>query len=490
VLALPSTVVAQADHLEVLQTPQLVECDTRAFFRVFVSPVDADRKPIGVALSGSDPKKLFQVSEGERPHGVIYVASSAAGGTQGTYSILLLDTSGSMNARLGPGQTRFTVAKKAVRDSLANFADGTDHMAVIPFDSHKVVARIRGAEFQSTRRGLGDQLDAISAPQRNTAIFSAVAEALPILKERSDAGFAVSLVVFTDGKNEVNLPGDDRGLLGDEGLAIVRALAATMKIPITTVGFGVTGNVAAENVLKEIAWPNSESYYDAATSGDTLRQIFESARRKLTERIHILFGPVRSRRTELAGQSVQFRVRFRAADGFVTSRLEPLWNAPAVGVPVADTTCTTAEAKAILEFDKGDGPGRPLPWNQERLLILLIFAAILAGLWFGAPRLVWPESYIPRPTFQRPNVPLPPNVPSPSFQRPQMPSMSPPRAPAPPAFSRPSAPNEQTIVVPPRPQPRSAPSPPRGAPRAPEPRPRDAQDETVYRPPDKDPGKR
>src|SRR5262249_52313829 len=155
-------------------------------------------------------------------------------------------TSGSMNARVNEGGTRFTQAKNAVRQSLDRFKDGVDHFAVVPFDSHNVVGRIRGAAFQTTRQGIEAQIEAIPIPNtraNNTALYSAVNEALPILKEKSDAGYVASLVVFTDGFNDVNHPGDDPGLLGDEGLNIVRDAALKNKVPITTVGFGIAGNV-------------------------------------------------------------------------------------------------------------------------------------------------------------------------------------------------------------------------------------------------------
>jgi len=490
-LMLPRRLAAQ-DHLEVLQAPQLVQCDPSPYFRMALSAVDAERKPVGISLSTGDPRKLFQVFEGDRQHPVVYVGSAGSGVTQNDYAILLLDTSGSMKAPLGTGQTRFTVARDAVRRSLANFVDGADHMAIIPFDSHSVAARIHAAEFQSTRRGVESQLDAIRPAFRkddNTALYSAVSEALPILKARADAGFPVSLIVFTDGANDVGHPGDDRGLLGPEGLAAVRNQAATLKVPITTVGFGMSGDAKALSALREMAWPNAESYYDAASSGERLTQIFESVRRKLTDRIQILFGPVRPTRDELTGHSYQFRVRLRAGDGFIATRSEPLWDAPAVGRPVADTDCTSAETKAILETSPPGAEPADIAW--KRIIILATFGAILAALWFGAPRLVWPESYIPKPTFQRPNVQLPPNVSVPPMPRPRapnMPSMSPPPRPAPPDYGRPSAPREPTIVVPSSPsRPAVKPPPPRVAPA--EPPGRGASDETLFQPPDKLPRK-
>jgi hypothetical protein len=486
-LALPHPAMAQADHLEMLAAPQLLDCDPRPYFRTMVNVVDAERKPIGIALNTGGSQSPFQVWEGTLQHPVLWVGGTEGESAQRSYSILLFDTSGSMNARLA-GQTRFTVAKAAVRRSLQGYVDGVDHMAVIPFDSRDVVARIRKADFQSTRVGVEAQLDALPPPTKgNTAIYSSVAEALPILKARADAGFPVSLVLFSDGANDVNHPGDDPGLLGDEGLAIVKALAAKMRVPLTTVGFGVSGNARAEGNLRDLAWPNRDNYYDAATNPERVTQILQIARRKLTDRVQLLFGPVRARRDQLAGQSIQFQVRYRTADGFVTSRLEPLWDAPGVGVPVADTSCATAEARAIL----ASGPTGTDPSSLwKRVLILCMFGSMIAGLWFGAPRLMWPESYIPKPAYlHRPNVQLPPGVVMPPIDRPRMPNLqsSPPQRAAPAPRRAPER-NDSTVVITPAPPRAARPQPP-SAPRDANPSPRDAQEETLFRPPDRIPDK-
>src|SRR6185503_5427969 len=147
------------------------------------------------------------------------------------------------------------------------------------------------AVFQTTRPAIEAQIEAIATPDtraNNTALYSAVNEALPILKEKSDAGSFASLVVFSDGENDVNHPGDDKGLLGPEGLNIVRNAADRNKIPITTVGFGVRGLVAAESALKAIAWPSRESYYDVESNPGRLTQVFATLLRTLTTRVPIL----------------------------------------------------------------------------------------------------------------------------------------------------------------------------------------------------------
>jgi hypothetical protein len=491
-LPLPlSAELAQVDHLEMLSTPQLLQCDARPFFRATLTAVDADRQPVGIDIGSGDPTKLFVVTEDQQSHPVIYVdtSDSASGRARDRYTMILFDTSGSMLKRVPPTtMTRFEIAKRAVQQSLRNLTDGTDHLAVVPFDSHNVVARIRSAEFRSTEGDIADQIAAIPTPRldNNTALYSAVLEAIPILKRHAESGADVSLVVFTDGENDVHHPSDDRGLLGDEGLAQVREAAAKARIPLTTVGFGVEGDRRAQDALRQMAWPSADNFYDAATDASRLAQIFEITRRKLTERIHIVFGPVRPASTELSGQSVRFHVRLRTPDGFVDSRSEPLWSAPGVGRAVGEATCTDAEAKAILKGPTGSVSLWP------RILIFMSLAAVLVALWFGAPRFVWPESYIPRPTL--PNMNVPSNVPGVSFQQPPSPrfptadqmhyrgtaAQGRPR-PAPPG---PASGGGETIVIPPRGGGVRA----GGEPRTPSSHPETGPgpgDETVYSPPRK-----
>ena len=169
-LGVPLTTQAQGtvDHLELLQPPQLVNCDTRPFFRVVLSPVDADRRAVGVSLGTGDPRKLFQVMDGGRSHRVVYVGGPETARAAGSYTLILFDTSGSMNARMpGSGESRFILAKAALRRSLSTFQDGVDSIAVVPFDSHNVVSRIKAASFQDTRKGVESQLDALPNPLSN-----------------------------------------------------------------------------------------------------------------------------------------------------------------------------------------------------------------------------------------------------------------------------------------------------------------------------------
>jgi hypothetical protein len=181
---------------------------------------------------------------------------------------------------------------------------------------------------------------------------------------------------------------------------------------------------------------------------------------------------------------------------------------------VFEAKCDEAELRALFENVKGRAPSSLEPPEPplRRLLILAMFSALLAALWFGAPRFVWPESYIPKPTFSRPASgiqevdglrapPLSPrggpsSMPPPRGGPPSTPrggqSSMPPARGGSPAMPRPSVPSDQqTIVIPPRSAPRPAAPPPPSAPRpqAPPDSSRAGDDETIFRPLDKDPRK-
>jgi hypothetical protein len=131
-----------------------------------------------------------------------------------------------------------------------------------------------------------------------------------------------------------------------------------------------------------------------------------------------------------------------------------------------------------------------------RLVVLVAYSGVIAALWFGLPRLLWPDRYIPKPAF-RP-VPTRPQAPAP---RPGRPGVPPPRGAEPPPRPEPPRPGARPAPRPPQAPPdRVGPQSPAGPPRGrdvgqpPSDRPRenwgqrDASDATVFIPPSKKPG--
>jgi Mg-chelatase subunit ChlD len=475
------------DHLEFLSAPQLVQCGYRPAFRVTLNPVDANRQLVPVSMTVDQAKKNFTINQDGgviKPFYVRMIASDdGSGAKQENFVMLLLDTSGSMN-RIVPGtqMTRFEAAKEAIRRSLRSLNEGADHVAVVPYDSHHVVERIKNATFDATRDGIERQLQAIPRPDtklNNTALYTAMVEGLPVLRDRAGANAAL-LVILTDGVNEVGFPNDDPGLLGNEGLAVARARAAEARTPVTTVGFGLD-NPLGRKALSELAWPNSDSYYDAATNPNRLQEVFEGTRRKLTNRIQMTFQPIQESKDQLAGKTVQFHVELKTGQSVAATRLEPTWNAPAMASPVYEANCSPAEEKALIDHLPGP-TGPALPPIGPRLVILATLALVLAAFWFGAPRLVWPDAYVTRPTL--PPMPSTPNVPgvqvspfSPGSMRQPSPGAT--------SYGTPAPRPETSVRLPPRNMARPG-APSRQPPRSPDTDAgRHASDETVYRPPDK-----
>ena len=477
------------DHLEFVDAPQLVQCGHNPAFRVTLNPVDANRQLVPVSMTVDQAKKNFTINQDGgviKPFYVRMIASDdGSGAKQESYVMLLLDTSGSMNRIVaGTQMTRFEAAKEAIRRSLRNLNEGVDHVAVVPFDSHHVVERIKNASFDATRDGIERQLQGIPRPDtklNNTALYTAMVEGLPVLRDRAGANAAL-LVILTDGVNEVGFPNDDPGLLGNEGLGVAKARAAEARTPVTTVGFGLD-NPLGRKALSELAWPSSDSYYDAATNPNRLQEIFESTRRKLTNRIQMTFQPIQNSKDQLAGKTIQFHVELKSGQSVAATRLEPPWNAPAMAAPVYDANCSPAEEKALIMTPGPDGPRSPdTPDILKRLVIFGTLGLVLAAFWFGAPRFVWPDAYVTRPTL--PSMPSTPNIPGVQVS-PVSPGSIRQSSPGATSYGSQAPRPETSVRLPPRNMARPA-APPRQPSRPPDTDPgRQPNDETVYRPPDK-----
>jgi Mg-chelatase subunit ChlD len=468
--------------------PLLIGCGTepRPFFRVSVNGVDADGRAAPIAL-GSDRTRGFRVARDGQDQPVVHVSDS---GPSDLYVLLLLDTSGSMLQPLEGRRTRFDVARDAIRQSLGAFVEGTDHIAVVPFDSRQVRARIQSAPFLANRRAVEAQINALERPARNTALYSAIAEALPRLAEPRRAGHSAALVVFSDGANDVGRPGDDPGLLGGSaGLATMLALVTEARVPVFTVGFTLT-DTAAIGTLRQIAQASGGRYYDA-TSQRQLTEILQVVRQRFTDQVDLLFGPAAPSRAQLGRRPLQFRVALQASGTTLESSREPPWVNPGLGDPAADTACTAAEAAAIQGLDVAPETGG----SSRPLIVFLTYAVVIAALWFGAPRFMWPESYVRRPVIPQPTTPViaggAVSVSPPPQPQPRWPERSQPRTPAaPPSPRPPSEPGvDQTVTFPSRGGSRPAPSPPAARPPR---RGGDDQggDETIYMPPGKNPYKK
>jgi hypothetical protein len=500
VVALAAPSFAQNVRLEFAARPRLVDCDGPCF-RMDVTAVDPQGQPVAM-----DERAALTVLQNDQPvkvvsSQVLKVAASAgdAGASAQAPSrrvaLVLFDTSGSMNERLTGGETKFTVAKRQLEQLLGTFQDGVDRMAIAPFNSRRVAERIRAAQFENTKAGIRRQIAALQAPAGNTALFSAVFEGLQVLKPFVQEDGQVSLVVFTDGKNDVKNPTDDPGLLdGNEGLKTVSGLAEEVGAAIYTIGYGAPGVAFDEASLQALKYPTQSTNYFNAQSEARLTQIFTAIARRSGTGVRFLVHALQSRREQLTGEAVIFQV----TSGKLSAE-SPVWRGNPLMTPSFEGRLTAEERLALVKNPRVPLGGSPVDTlfapSVIRMLVLFAYSAVLAGLWFGLPRLIWPDRYIPKPAL-RPQTARAPQRPSPG------------RPPAPPARS-PGGGRQPDVTIPSPRAPgagrpaqgagdrgRDVPPPARGrepSPPAP-PRPREpwagreAGDATVFIPPSKKPG--
>jgi Ca-activated chloride channel family protein len=402
--------------------------------------------------------------------------------------LVLFDTSGSMNERLNGRDTKYAVARRQLDRLLSTFQDGVDQMAVAPFDSRRVAERIRDARFETTKAAIASQMDGLQPrPQGNTALFSAVIEALRKVQPLASGDAQVSVVVFTDGKNDVGHAGDDPGLLaGDAGLRAATALAAEVGVTVYTIGYGSPGVSFDEAALQALKFPAASSNYFSVADETRLTQVFDSIVRKDAQLITLLVGPLPVRREQLSGQSVTFAVSSGRLSGE-----SPAWLGNPLAPPAFEGAMTRSERETWV---RGQRPGADAPLNPVfmRMIVLFAYGGLLAVLWFALPRVIWPDRYIPKPAMRSAAARPPQRAPARPAAQP-----APGRGPtgrsdatAPGARSpaRPAPPAERGREAPP-PRPREQPpAPPRSRDAWNSRDARDSGDATVFIPPSKKPG--
>ena len=137
------------------ERPKLINCDPATSipgFRAKLNFVDATGNPLSVELPKAQdlPSNVFFSVDGQ---GVPAFFASAEGDKQSVKSrvaLLVIDVSGSMNALLPGGGSRFQAAKNAAFEFLRNFENGVDRIAIVPFASREVEPTIRAAVFVKT----------------------------------------------------------------------------------------------------------------------------------------------------------------------------------------------------------------------------------------------------------------------------------------------------------------------------------------------------
>src|SRR5215813_6286110 len=167
--------------------------------------------------------------------------------TEGKLDMMMLsDLSGSMTTNNLGSRSRLDAAKEAARVLLDKFRPG-DRIAIAPFESHNVKARIENAVFAETREEAEAQIDRLQARRDgNTALYSATVFALNRLQrlKKTDSDRQYMLVILTDGKNDLREGDDPETLQRKDDLdGVVKKLYETN---IQTFAIGVGDAIDAE----------------------------------------------------------------------------------------------------------------------------------------------------------------------------------------------------------------------------------------------------
>ena len=288
-----------------------------------------------------------------------------------TRVLVLLDVSGSMR---GQG---IASARAAVSAFLRSLPADRTQVAVAPFESHGVAARIRAATFGKTADAL-QSLASLPPPAGNTGLYSAVLEGVRVLAANG-AGYSQHVVVVTDGVNDVH-PGDDAALLvGPQGLAAAIAAASAASVQVWTVGVGAAPDKQELSALAGAPARMQVVAADPLTLGRALRQVGE----RITSNTRLLVGTAAAPAIALGARPRRIRTIVRNDNG--SWELNGTWAPPLLAPPVA--SAAFAEKGQTLE----DGGAVGLTWWRWALLALplgitlLVALPVIASLEVGPP---------------------------------------------------------------------------------------------------------
>jgi Mg-chelatase subunit ChlD len=325
--------------------------------------------------------------------------------TEGKLDVMMVfDLSGSMISNNLGGRTRLDAAKDAARVLVDKFRLG-DRIAIAPFESHDVKAKIEGATFAETREEVEAQINQLQARRDgNTALYSATIFALNRLQGLKKTDRQYMLVILTDGKNDVRQGDDPEVLQAKHDLDDVIEKLNETNIQTFTIGVGDGIDAGA---LREMVFPpENKEQYSSADDTQSLARFLAGAKQSLTEQIGILFFTRRRDYHEL--KSLNFKVQVETLDGKILQGIIP-WNCRAAAGCAPDKTMEREEMRLVT--DRADAPQPPGAQWKDVLWLMARFAialAILAGLWWGIPKIVWPVTPLPQ-IPSRKGMKLPPS---------------------------------------------------------------------------------
>ncbi len=391
-----------------VDAPRLVDCAPVSLspcLSAFVTPVTAAGAPAPVKLPAAS--QLAGSLHLSAPQGEVspFYASAGSGPDAGDHTnvvLLVIDISGSMNQPVAGGQSRFEAAKSAIAQFLDGMQEGSDRVAIVPFESHNVVPTIHAAVFTTRKADALSQLKALPVPgnRNNTALYQAVftgeeslRNEVELLRHGGNANEDIQphLIVMTDGRNEV-MSGDDGQLLNGE-LGLQQAAAQVQAAHMDTVGIGFGERTAIDTAaLQRLSSPGRFFYAaDAAQLLDALH-VTRSASSHSISMTWLL--PV-SGAVSLAGRDQQWIPTLRLEDGTLLTGPALRLLVPATAPPVFDRKASREELRALIAVHPEPNSGWMLVITHGLLYLLAVLLLLL--LWFWLPRLIWGDRYLQAP---------------------------------------------------------------------------------------------
>ncbi len=392
--------------LRVVDAPRLVDCAPVSLspcLSASITPATAAGMPAPVKLPPA--AQLASAFRLTGPSGEVtpFFASAGSGPDAGDHTnvvLLVIDISGSMNQPVAAGQSRFEAAKTAISQFLDGMQEGSDRVAIVPFESHNVVSTIHAAVFTTRKADALAQLKALPVPgnRNNTALYQAVFTGEESLRNEVDllhhAGAGEvqpHLIVMTDGKNEV-MAGDDTQLLNSD-LGLQQAVAQVQAAHMDTIGIGFGERSAIDTAaLQRLSSPGRFFYAaDAAQLLDALHVTRSATSHSVT----LTWLLPEASRTALTGRDQQWIPTFHLEDGTVLTGEALRLLVPATAAPVFDRKAAPEELRALIALHPAPNSGWTVVLTHG--LLYLIAALLLLLLWFWVPRLIWGDRHLQTP---------------------------------------------------------------------------------------------
>lgn len=408
-----SATQAAPTHLTITSPLQLVNCAPVTLvpcMSLGVTAVNDAGAPAPFALPPAAkllPSLTLQSGDAAQLQVKPFFATSGVGPDAGQHAnviLMMIDISGSMNDPSPGGTSRFIAVKTAIARYLEAMQEGTDEIAIVPFESHNVVPTIRAAVFSHRKADLLAQLNALPqpSPKNNTALYQAVFSGVDSVQNELSAlqrdGHAASelqphLILMTDGKNEV-MAGDDPQLLnGPLGLQQAAAQVLASHMDVIGVGFGDRAAIDA------VALQRLSTRFFYAADADQLLAALHVTRTTQSHVIQMTWLLPEQNRIALTGHDQTWSPLLTLEDGKVLTAPASRVVVPATAAPLFVRAALPAELVALIATHPPAGYG----WSivLVHLLLFLGVAILLTVLWFWIPRLVWNESFLDAASAQR-----------------------------------------------------------------------------------------